>query len=389
MIARFKVLLPFVFTFAFDSNFASVSVEYDEYHVIFYPPMQANINVSATDINAQIPMADAGANLDAAIISTPNAAVKVNGKETIQANLLQIDFKTERDYNRARGAKEIDPPLESFLAVANGFLEKFRSIASVPNIKSLTLETIPAWRIEYLTNAGAELEKDEKLSRSVHSIKTKWQSNILNANLWNKATENFMDFTPYVWDSLLLDAHAQGEDANAAIVLANAALEATVDFALEVSARHSSRISYQSYEWLANKRDFTKQPSAKEKFDEMLYLVAGRSLKTEEEQLWKAFLDLRDARNSMVHEGRAVIKKGKKKIPVDSQIAAKLTKEAAKIIHWLENLLPEKFRRQKIKYDYEMSLTVPARGSADDGKEVYLVGVKSSHPMKMSFGNND
>ena len=197
-----------------------------------------------------------------------------------------------------------------------------------------------------------------------------------------------MDFTPYVWDSLLLDAHAQGEDANAAIVLANAALEAAVDFALEVLAR-SSKVSYQSYEWLANKRDFTKQPSVKEKFDEMLYLIARRSLKTEEEQLWQAFLNLRDARNSMVHEGKAVIKKGKKKVPVDSQVAADLTKEAAKIIHWLENLLPEELRRQKIKYDYEMNLTVPARGSADDGKEIYLVGVKSSHPLKMSFADED
>ena len=385
MIARFKILLPFVFTITFDSNFSPVSLEYEEYRVIFYPPMQANINVSATDINAQVPLADAGANLDAALISTPSAAVKVNQKETIQANLLQIDFIAERDFSRARGGKEIDPPIESFLAVANGFLEKFRSVASVPNIKSLTLETIPAWRIEYLTDTGAELERNEELSRSVHSIKTKWQSNILTANLWNKATENFMNFNSYVWDSLLLDAHAQREDANAAIVLANAALEAAVDFALEVLAR-SSQVSYQSYEWLANKRDFAKQPSAKEKFDEMLYLIAGRSLKTEEEQLWKAFLDLRDARNSMVHEGKALIKKGKRKIPVDSQIAAGLTKEAAKIIHWLENLLPEEFRRQKIKYDYKMSLTVSARGSADDGKEVYLVGVKSTHPMKMSFG---
>ena len=388
MIARFKILLPFVFTFAFDGDFAPVSLKYEEYHVVFYPPTQANINASATDINAQVPMADAGANLDAALVSTPSAAVKVNGKETIQANLLQIDFKTGRDYNRTRGGKEVDPPLKSFLAVANGFLEKFRSIASVPSIKRLTLETIPAWRIKYLTDTGDKLEKDENLVRSVHSIKTKWQSNILTPNLWNKATEDFMDFTPYVWDSLLLDAHAQSEDTNAAIVLANAALEAAVDFALEVLAR-SSKVSYQSYEWLANKRDFTKQPSAKEKFDEMLYLVTGRSLKTEEEQLWQAFLNLRDARNSMVHEGKAVIKKGKKKVPVDSQVAANLTKEAAKIIHWLENLLPEELRRQKIKYDYEMNLTVPARGSADDGKEIYLVGVKSNHPLKMSLADED
>lgn len=62
-----------------------------------------------------------------------------------------------------------------------------------------------------------------------------------------------------------------------------------------------------------------------------------------------------------------------------------MVKDAVKIINWLENLLPEEQRRQKLKYDYEMSLMVPARGNADDGKEVYLVGVKSSHPLKMSF----
>jgi hypothetical protein len=388
MIARFRVLLPFNFTIPFDAKFIPYSFGYGEYEAILYPPTQANIETSASNITSQIPFADAGANLDAAFLATPTEAIKVNGKETIQANLLQIDFVANRDFNRSAGQHEIDPPVESFLEVANHFVEKFRSLGSFPNIKKLTPETVVAWRIEYLTDEGTELERDEGLSRSVHSIKNHWQANVLTAGLWKESTDSFLDFKPYVWDSLLLDAFTQSaSDANAAIVLANAALEAAVDFALDVSARNS-KISYQSYEWLANKRDFTKQPSAKEKFDEMLYLIAGRSLKTENQDLWKAFLELRDARNSMVHEGNAKIKKGKSKILVDASIAIELLKKAAQIINWLEALLPINLQRQKYRKDeYNLSFSIPARGDGKDGKDVYLVGVKSSHPMSFSFTN--
>lgn len=386
MIARFRVLLPFTFTIAFDTKFTSVYFEYGEYKVMLYPPAQANIENSAANITSQTPLVDLGANLEAAFLATPTKAIKVNNKETIQANLLQIDFVARRNFNRAIGQREIDPPVESFLEIANRFIEKFRSLGSFPNINKLSSETVVAWRIEYLTDEGTELEKDESLSRAVHSAKNFWQANILTAELWCKSTENFLDFKPYVWDSLMLDAFAQSAtDVNAAIVLTNAALEAAVDFTLDVLARNS-KISYQSYEWLANKRDFTKQPSAKEKFDELLYLVADRSLKTENEDLWKAFLELRDARNSMVHEGRAVIKKGKTKIPVDAQTAIKLLKKAAQIIDWLETLLPEQLKREKYRKDkYNLSFSIPARGDGEDGKDVYLVGVKSSHPMSFSF----
>ncbi len=386
MLARFKVLLPFVFTIPFDSRLVPLSFRFEEYQATLYPPTQANIEASVVNITSRKPFADAGANLDAARLSTPTETIKINGKETIQANLMQIDFLAAREFERAVGRTFVDPPVESFLNVANQFIEKFRSLGSFSNVKSLTPDTVPAWRIEYLTDDGAELERNEKFSRSAHSIKIRWQANVLTTHSWNKITEDFLGFKPYVWDSLLLDAFAQSGDANAAIVLANAALEAAVDFALEVLARNS-KISYQSYEWLTNKRHFIKQPSAKEKFDELLYLVAGRSLKTEEARLWKAFLDLRDARNSMVHEGKAMIKKGKKKCAVDSQISVELLKNAEEIIKWLENLLPEEYRRRKIRNDSELSLTAPARGSADDGKDVYLVGVKSSHPFEMSFAD--
>lgn len=392
MLARFRVLLPFVFTIPFDSKFVPISFTYKEYRGTLYPPAQANIDSSAADVTSLIPFADAGANLDAALIATPTQSIKVNERETIQANLLQIDLVANREFDRDRDRKrakeQTDPPVEVFFEIANYFVKKFRSIGNFVNAQPLTPDAVAVWRIEYLTDEGLQLERDEKFSRSVHATKIRWQQNVLTPDLWNKVTDDFLTFKSYVWDSLLVDARAQNDDVNAAIVLANAALEAAVDFALETLAG-LSKIPKESFDWLANKRDFTKQPSAKEKFDQMLFLFAGRSLKTENPKLWKAFLDLRDARNSMVHQGAAVLKKGKEEVEVDAQTAMKMVTDAAAIIVWLEKLLPEECHRQKFRGEYKLQLTTPARGSDDDGKEVYIVGFKSSQPFNFSFSNKN
>ena len=52
---------------------------------------------------------------------------------------------------------------------------------------------------------------------------------------------------------------------------------------------------------------------------------------------------------------------------------------------WLESLLPEEYHREKFRDAYDFGLTTAARGNAEDGKEIYLVGFKSSHPFDVSF----
>lgn len=390
MLARFRVLLPFAFHIPFDAGLEPASFDFEDYRATIYPPMQANVASSAADVASEIPFLDAIANLDAARLMTPTQAVMVNGKETITANMLQIDFIATRDFERPRGgAARTDPPVDLFFKLANKLTQKLRSFASLPHVRPLTSSNALGWRIEYLTDEGEQLEKDPDKSRSVQSGVTRWRTNVITREVWKNAANDFCEFEPYVWDSLLLDAYAQADDVNAAIVLANAALESAIDFALEALARESA-VSRQSFEWLINRSgDYIRQPSVKEKFDELMFLVSGYSLKKEESNLWESLKDLRCARNSMVHQGKAVLKKGKKAVEkeIDARLARELLGKAKEIIDWLESLLPADIRREKLKTPYYLGINVNARG--DDEKEMYLVGVKSSHSLNLALLPSD
>lgn len=386
MLARFRVLLPFAFHIPFDAGLDPASFDFEEYRVTVYPPMQANVDSSVADVTSEIPILDAIANLDAARLTTPTKAVMVNGKETVTANLLQIDFIAARDFERPRGGSaRTDPPVDLFFQLANQLIQTIRSFASLPNVRPLNSDSILGWRIEYLTDEGEQLNKDPDKSRSVQSGVTRWRTNVITKEVWKNAAHDFRNFEPYVWDSLLLDAYAQADDVDAAIVLANAALESAIDFALEMLARESS-VSRQSFDWLINRSgDYIRQPSVKEKFDELLFLISGHSLEKEKSDLWESLKDLRCARNSMVHRGKAVLKKGKKATEkdVDVTLAKELLGKAKEIIDWLESLLLADIRREKLKTPYHLAFNVTARG--DDEKEMYLVGVKSSHSLNLSL----
>ena len=60
------------------------------------------------------------------------------------------------------------------------------------------------------------------------------------------------------------------------------------------------------WQWINNRQNFLAEPSTEEQLDQLLREFVGHSLK-EELTLWTAFQHLRKARNTFVHEGRAVI----------------------------------------------------------------------------------
>ena len=84
-----------------------------------------------------------------------------------------------------------------------------------------------------------------------------------------------------------------------------------------------------------------KDPSVEEQYDTLLSILAAKSLKCDQ-GLWTAFKELKGARNSLVHEGLAKLRNG---TPVDDQKARTLLEGAARIIEWVEALLPEAHRR--------------------------------------------
>jgi hypothetical protein len=389
MLARFRVLLPYAFSIPYHdyTQLKPLIFQHSEYRIKAYPPLKANVDSSVSDVTSTVPIMDAISELNEEMIITPISAIKINGHEIIKANLLQIDVLAGRDFSRARdqiakGRLDLDPPAEVLFQLANGVIGKLRAAGRLSSVKFVTPDNAVGWKIEYLTDDGYPLPKDELLFRSHFEPKLSWQIAGVTLSLWEQVASLPVDFKPQVWDMLLLDAHAQLPDVNTSIVLANAALESFINFSLEILAE-SSLIPPESWDWLTTRGDdWRKQPSAKEKYDHVLFLLTGKSLKKEQIDLWNAFGKLRDARNSVVHEGKATIKKKE----VSTDMAKELVKEAGRIISWVESMLPEEKRRIIFAGDMLYSFNRPATGPENSGTELW--GIKGTlDGMKLTFGD--
>lgn len=395
MLARFRVLLPYTFSVPYRDYAAMRPHEfrYDEYRVRAYPPLAANVDPSVEDVTSPIPLMDAIVDLEEKALVAPITAIKINGQESVQANLLQLDLLAARDFRRLRHQKqEPDPPLDVLFKLANSLLARIRAAGRLANVRPVDLDSSAGWKLEYLTDNGEKLPKDESLFRACSSSSTSWRISAMPAGVWDVARALPDDFSPPIWDTLLLDANAQLPDVNTSIVLANAALESLIRFSLDVLAEGSS-IPPESWKWLsARNDDWLKQPSVKEMFDQALYLLTRRSLKKEQPELWKAFDELRDARNSMVHRGKAVVKrKSKKDSPegeVTPQKARELVDGAGRIIRWVESLLPAEHRRVMFEGTVNFALERSATGPEPRESQTELVGIRGDlNRINVSIGD--
>jgi hypothetical protein len=259
-------------------------------------------------------------------------------------------------------------------------------------IKFIDLDSAAAWKIEYLTDIGEALPQNQALYRGTTGHKLTWQISALPAGLWELALTLPIDFTVPIWHNLILDASAQLPDVNASIVLASAALESFIKLSLDILATHSS-IPAESWEWISNRNDvLQKQPSTKEMFDQALSLLTGQSLKTKQPDLWKSLENLRVARNSLVHEGKAVTKKKTRKttttVDVTPEMARVMVEDASRIIAWVESLLPPEHRRLIFTDNINCSFSRPATGPENETTE--LVGIRGDlSKLKLSFGDDE
>src|SRR6266851_6332484 len=92
--------------------------------------------------------------------------------------------------------------------------------------------------------------------------------------------------------------------------------------------------------FINDRGDYRKEPSVAEQYDQLLHALTGHSLK-ERQDLWEAFRNIRDARNSLMHEG-ALMLGGH---PVSREQAFTLVGRAKQIADWIEGFLPVGARR--------------------------------------------
>lgn len=94
------------------------------------------------------------------------------------------------------------------------------------------------------------------------------------------------------------------------------------------------------WDWISNREGrILQQPSVEEQFDVLLKEFCGHSLK-EEAGLWEAFKNIKNARNTFVHEGTAKI--GQSIVTADNAAALipRINDIISKVREWIpENLI--------------------------------------------------
>lgn len=357
MIARFRLYLPFKFVVTDFEKLTPIEKIESGYNIKIYPPLAADIDLNSLDSMSGI----AGEDIIKQLIPTEpqvaNDRVLMNSQPTIQANLFQIDFiKTGLEFDRFRQKLDEnkkddsygDPPPSLAFKIINEFLDKSRVITRGSSISNLSQE-MSYWRLDYLDDNEGILERSEDKIRKRTGGYSDWHFTGINEVVWQEIQSLPDDFKIHVWDQLILDASSFLPQIGAPIALANAALEAFIEWALDILAKEKG-VQPDLWEWISNRDDdFLKQPSIREKYSKILKFLTGSSL-SDNETLWQAFTMLRCARNSYMHEGTAFdIKDKAKRKPINSKECKNLIKQSMEIINWVEKLLPNEYQRPKIQ----------------------------------------
>jgi len=331
-----------------DEQIAPYQFDFPPYRVTVHPPYQARIDPSFVDLASSAAFGTVADQLVSVDPPDASPAAAIDGKPIIQANVLQLDFHRE-EFNRAQednlNPSQGDPSVELMFSVLNRVLDNIRALFRGAHIKPVGPAST-LWHMEYLSDAEEHLTPDPPLIRTKQGGYAKLHLVLLRQTNWAALQSLPYGYSALTWATLLLDAEAALPEVGPAIVLAATALETLISVSLDHLVRRTA-IPPQLWRWINDRGDdYRKQPSTLEQWDILLPIVSARSLKVEQQQLWEVFQHLRDARNSFVHDGRAVF--GKNKVEVTPTKAAELVTGAKAILDWLEPLLPQALQRPEL-----------------------------------------
>lgn len=346
MFARFSVLLPFEFSVVLDSPLQPQRFDLPTYGVRIHAPCRSDLNPLALSPETT-PIIEIARSLIPAATQTPSD-ITFDGKPTTQANLLRVDFlKASFDRRRSVTAgvppKESlalgDPPITLAFDVLNQWLRRYKHRFRAPNVR-LIRPSETFWVLQYLDDDEKELPSDPLLIKLRTGFHRRLEIAAIDSSIWDRVGEIPLEWEPWAWEVLLLDAPALLPEIGPAVVLAYASLEAFIDWALDNLAA-ATTVPAPLWSWI-NTRDnnFWLWPRTTEQFDVLLKSLTGKSLK-DDAKLWELFRNLATARHSYVHTGKAVI--GQDEVTLDR--AAELVAGAASIVDWVEGLLPAAVRR--------------------------------------------
>jgi hypothetical protein len=340
MIARFRVLLPYLIWVRQGDTFVPEEFDRDGYRFKVYAPYQAPASTSVL-VDPMVTASDAVYALQPSDPPVMDTSVVLGGQPTVRANVVQIEVsKPEFDRRRAIAANlgADDPPINMLFEVLNSMLYRLRCLTRSPFIQPISREG-SNWRIEYLTDAGEPVAQEEGKVKARSSVGFSCQVSGITAEHWQGVIGLPRDFHTKAWEELLLDAEGHLPDVVPAIVLSAVALEVLIGNSLAALAP-GDHPAAELWHYINNRGDHHKEPSVKDEYDVLLRTLTGRSLK-EEPVLWQAFCNLRDARNALVHRGTLAM--GGR--PITRHQAYELVGRAKEITLWIEALLPGSARR--------------------------------------------
>jgi hypothetical protein len=351
LIARGQIQLPTPILIDAREEYRPFAVDLGSYQATVYPPYRSEL----ADYPSDLPLLERPRYLGRPDSPRLVPGLQMNGSEVIEADVLQMDFVAD-NFDRRLDPPADDPPVSLFFAVANRFLGCFRTLGRSFQ-SSYVLPEKGTWHIEYLDDDGNTLPANPVLFRRRSGSHKSTSLLGLPRTLWDRIGEMPTDFQSPVADELLLDATASLPHIGTALVLAFTALEVRIDSALnELASLHGIRPEL--WGWVNDRGDYRKEPSIGERYDLLLKAITGRTLKTDK-RLWEAFSNLRDARNSFIHDGVAIIGKG---TPVTEAKAHELLQAAVDITDWVETILPATSRRPKYEGTTTFEDLIPMLG---------------------------
>jgi len=356
MIARFAILLPFDLFVREGDELPTLDLSASAYQIRVHPLAHSTERPKPTDSVLR-----SVSSLENARVAPFTETLQVGGRRTAQVNVLVMDFSKPEFDRTAEPNVAADPAPELAFGIANLILARIRVYSRAFDIRPLEIDRDP-WRIGYLADNLQELEPEQGKVRGRVSSFVRVGFAAITPDIIEMVAPGSQTDEPYVWDQLLLDAYALLPDVGGAVVMAYAAMETFIAWALDI-LHEEQQLPKGLWGWI-NKRDhWTKEPSVSEKFDILLRVFTGHSLK-DEPQLWERFTEVRKARNALVHEGAAKV--GAK--PVDAGKARELVNDTGKIIKWVELLLPEARRRARTdaRGPFSRRLATPDEASALD-----------------------
>jgi hypothetical protein len=341
MIARFRVLLPFEVSIAVRETLPPHEFRLGNRIVKVFPPHQAQIDPAELIDRTTTPYSVV-TNLGPIQELRLDPTVRFGGVETFRANVLQIEVHSE-DFDRRKKPEDGtenpgDPPTSFFFEVANSLFRRLRSVGRLPHVVPLH-ERSALWRLEYLDDSGGLFPRSEDNVRARGGLAISETLSALFGELWSNALKLPPEHEPHAWERLLLDAEAQLPRVIPTIVLLAAAMETLIGVSLDLLAPRDGS-GGELWRFITDRGDYRKEPSVAEEFDGLLHALTGHSLK-ERADLWLAFKEIRDARNTLMHKGHMTI--GHK--PASTEQAYRLVGKAKETAMWIEQLLPEVGRR--------------------------------------------